>query len=144
MKIYLGADHNGFSMKEYLQDYLESHDYQVRDLGNVKWQKNDDYPDWAKKVVQQIKKDKKSLGILMCGSGQGMCMVANKYKNVRAGIAWSSATARRMKHDDDTNILCLPAWILTNKQSAHVVKAWLNTDFSNLSRHKRRIKKINP
>lgn len=143
MTIYLGADHNGFKLKEYLQDYLESHDYQVRDLGNVKFQKNDDYPDWGKKVAKAVQKDKNSLGILICGSGQGMCIVANKYKNIRAGIAWSSATARRMRHDDDSNILCLPAWTLTNKQGIHIVKAWLATNFSNLSRHKRRIEKIN-
>ncbi|MFA6307327.1 MAG: RpiB/LacA/LacB family sugar-phosphate isomerase [Patescibacteria group bacterium] len=144
MTIYLGADHNGFGMKEYLQDYLESHDYQVRDLGNVKFQANDDYPDWAKKVTKQVQKDQNSLGILICGSGQGMCMVANKYKNIRAGIGWSGAAARRMKHDDNANILCLPAWSLNNKQSIHIVKAWLSTDFSKLTRHKRRIKKINP
>lgn len=144
VKIYLGADHNGFRLKEFLQDYLESRDYEVRDLGNVKFQKTDDYPDWAKPVAKQIQKDNNSLGVLICGSGQGMCMVANKYKNIRAGLGYSTAAARRMRNDDDANILCLSAWQLTNDQALRIVRAWLNTDFSKSARYQRRIKKINP
>jgi len=142
MTIYLGADHNGFKLKEYLQDYLEAKGYAVRDLGNVKFQKTDDYPDYAKAVAQKVGKDKDSFGILACGSGQGMCMAANRYKGVRAILGWSSAAARRARHDDDANILCLPAWRLNNEQSLRVVRAWLATDFANLARYKRRIKKI--
>lgn len=143
MTIYLGADHNGFKLKEFLQDYLEASEYQVRDLGNTKFQKTDDYPDWGKKVAKQVQKEKDALGILICGSGQGMCMVANRFKGIRAGLGWSTAAARRMKHDDDTNILCLSAWQLTNDKALRIVRAWLHTDFGNLARYKRRIKKIN-
>jgi ribose 5-phosphate isomerase B len=142
MTIYLGADHNGFKLKEYLQDYLEAKGYTVRDLGNVKFQKTDDYPDYGKIVAQKVSQDKGSLGILMCGSGQGMCMVANRQKGARAALGWSSAAARRARHDDDTNILCLPAWRLTNEQGLRVVRAWLATDFAKLARYKRRIKKL--
>lgn len=140
--IYLGADHNGFKLKETLQDYLEAKGYQVRDLGNVKFQATDDYPDYAKKVAQKVSRTKDALGILVCGSGQGMCMAANRHKKVRAALGWSSAAARRARHDDDANVLCLPAWRLTNEQALRVVRAWLATDFGNLARYKRRIKKL--
>lgn len=141
--LYLGADHNGFKLKEHLKEFLEDRHIDYLDLGNDKFKKTDDYPDFAKKVAKKVAADKKSYGILICGSGQGMCIVANKYKNVRAILGWSTAAARRARHDDDANILCLPAWRLTNEQSLRVLKAFLSTDFANLTRYKRRIKKIN-
>jgi len=141
--LYLGADHNGFKLKEYLKEFLEDRHIAYLDLGNTKFKQTDDYPDFAKKVAKKVAKDKKSYGILICGSGQGMSMTANKYKNIRAMLGWSSAAARRARHDDDANILCLPAWRLTNEQALRVLKAFLSTDFANLTRYKRRIKKIN-
>ena len=140
--LYLGADHNGFYLKEYLKKYLDERGIIYVDLGNKKFQKTDDYPDWAKLVAKKVQKNKNDLGILMCGSGQGMCITANRYKNVRAAFGWSAAAARRVRHDDDANILCLPAWGLTNEQGKHIVSAWLNTAFAGLTRYKRRIKKI--
>ncbi|MBT4516285.1 MAG: RpiB/LacA/LacB family sugar-phosphate isomerase [Candidatus Komeilibacteria bacterium] len=141
--IYLGADHNGFKTKEYLKKYFDNKNIDYIDLGNTKFQKTDDYPDFAKAVAKKVQKSKKATGILLCGSGQGMCIVANKFKNIRAILGWSSAAARRARHDDDANILCLPAWRLTNEKTLQVVRAWLATDFGNLTRYKRRIKKIN-
>jgi len=142
--LYLGADHNGFKLKEHLKKYLDDKDIKYTDLGNKKFAKTDDYPDFAKLVAKNVQKKKDSQGILICGSGQGMSIVANKYKNIRAILGWSSAAVRRARHDDDANILCLPAWRLTNEQSIRVLKAWLSTDFAGLLRYKRRIKKINP
>jgi ribose 5-phosphate isomerase B len=143
MTIYLGADHNGFKLKEELKEYLDNKNIAYQDLGNVKFNRYDDYPVYAKKVAQKIAKNKTAMGILMCGSGQGMCMAANKIKNVRAALGWSVAAAKRARHDDDSNIICIPAWRLNNDQAMRVIKAWLNTPFSKLARHKRRIKKIN-
>ena len=140
--IYLGADHDGFYLKEYLKEYLNNQGYEVRDLGNTKFQPKDDYPDYAKKVAQKIAKEKNALGILLCDSGQGMCMVANRFKDVRAALGWSVAATKRAKHDDNNNILCLPAWPLTQEKARRITNAFLNTPFSNLPRHKRRIKKI--
>ena len=141
--IYLGSDHNGFKSKELVKDYLIQKNYQVKDLGNKKFQKTDDYPDYGKKVAKKVATEKNTLGILFCGSGQGMCIVANKYKGVRAALGWSQAAAKKSKHDDDSNVLCIPAWRLTNDQTLRITNNWLRTPFSNLTRHKRRINKIN-
>ncbi|MBU1202737.1 RpiB/LacA/LacB family sugar-phosphate isomerase [Patescibacteria group bacterium] len=141
--IYIAADHNGFKSKEYLKEYFDKKNITYTDLGNKKFQASDDYPGFAKAVAKKIQKDKNATGILLCGSGQGMCMTANKFKNIRAALGWSSAAARRARHDDDANIICLPAWRLNNEKSLQVVRAWLATDFGNLTRYKRRIKKIN-
>jgi len=141
--IYIGADHNGFTTKEYLKKYFDDKDIKYTDLGNKKFQKTDDYPDYAKKVAQKVSSNKNALGILICGSGQGMCMAANRHKKVRAALGWSSAAARRAKHDDDANILCLPAWRINKAQAIRIVRAWLGTEFAGLARYKRRIKKLN-
>lgn len=142
MTIFLGADHNGFKLKEYVQDYLEGQGHQARDLGNVKLQLTDDYPDYAKKVAKKVQTDKKSLGILFCGSGQGMCMTANKFPGIRAALAWTTGAAKKSRYDDDSNILCLPAWRVGQDQALRIINGWLGTPFSKLVRHKRRIKKI--
>ncbi|PLX24589.1 hypothetical protein C0580_04800 [Candidatus Parcubacteria bacterium] len=142
MKIYLGADHNGFKLKEYVQDYLEGKGYKVEDLGNVKLQLKDDYPDYAKAVAKKVQKSKNALGILFCGSGQGMCMTANKFKGIRAALAWSVGAAKKSRYDDDSNIICLPAWRITQDQTRRIINGWLTTEFGNKARYKRRIKKI--
>ena len=143
MNIYLGADHAGFKLKEHLKEHLAKKGYQVTDLGNTKFMPRDDYPVFAKKVAKQVAKEKNARGILLCGSGQGTCMVANKFKGVRAALGWSVAAAKRSRHDNDSNIICVPAWKMPINQATRLVMAWLNTDFSKLARHKRRIKKIN-
>ncbi len=144
MIIYLGADHAGFKLKEYIKEWLVKKDYKVKDLGNLKYQQKDDYPDYAKKVAKKVQADKKALGILFCGSGQGMCMTANKYKNIRAALGWTTGAAKKSRHDDDSNILCLPAWRVERDHARRIIAGWISTPFSKLPRHKRRIKKINP
>jgi len=142
MTIYLGADHNGFAIKEYIQDYLEASGYKVEDLGNVKLNPSDDYPDYAKAVAKKIQKNKDALGILFCGSGQGMGMTANKFKGVRAALAWSAGVAKKSRHDDNSNIICLPAWSVNREQARRIIIGWLTTEFSKSSRYQRRIKKM--
>lgn len=141
-KIYLGADHAGFKLKEAIEVYLEENNFVHQDMGNAKFVPEDDFVDFGKKVAQKVSTEKDSLGILICGSGQGMCMVANRFKKVRAAIGFSVASAKRAKHDDDNNILCLPARSLTQEHAIRIVRAWLNTDFSGFTRYKRRIKKL--
>lgn len=143
VKIFIGTDHNGFKLKEHILKHLLKKGYEVVDLGNKKLVPTDDYPDYAKKVSKKVLADKKSLGILLCGTGQGVCMVANKYKGIRASLAWSVGIAKKARHDDDANILCLPAWKITDEQAIRIVNGWLNTPFSKIPRHKRRVKKIN-
>ena len=139
-KIYLGADHAGFKLKEEIKKYLTKQNIVWEDLGNKKQQGNDDYPDFAKKVARKI--DKNSLGILICGSGQGMVITANKFKNVRAVLGYSIEAAVISRQDNDSNILCLASWLVPKKRSLNTINAWFKTPFSNLPRHKRRIKKI--
>ena len=142
MKIYIGADHNGFKLKEKLKKSLTSRGHEVKALGNKKYQATDDYPDYARKVAKYIAEDKNAFGIVICGSGQGMCMVANRYKGVRAALGWSLSVAKKSREDDDSNIICLPAWYISQAQATRIVHAWITTPFSKLSRHKRRVKKI--
>ena len=113
MKIYIGADHNGFKLKEKLKKTLTKDGYKIKDLGNTKYQPTDDYPDYARKVSKWVAEDKQGMGIVICGSGQGMCMVANKYKGIRAALGWSLSVAKKSRQDDDSNIICLPACHLT-------------------------------
>lgn len=141
-KIYLGADHAGWQTKEYLKNYLEAKKFKIVDLGNKKFDPRDDYPDFAKAVAKKVAKNDGALGILICGSGQGMCMTANKFKGVRAALGWSVAAVKRSRHDNDSNILCLSGWQHTHQENARLVNSWLATPFSQITRYQRRIKKI--
>jgi len=142
MKIYLGADHAGFKLKEAIEDYLEEQSIVHQDMGNKQFVATDDFVDFGKKVAQKVSKEKDSLGILICGSGQGMCMIANRFKKVRAAIGYSVAATKQAKHDDDNNVLCLPGRALSQEQAKRIIRAWLNTKFSGFVRYKRRIKKL--
>jgi len=136
MKIYIGADHNGYKLKEELKKYFD-----LIDLGNSKLEKKDNYPDYAKKVSTKVKKEN-SKGILICGTGQGMCIAANKVKNIRACLGYSTKTTKLSREDNNCNILCLSGNELKKKEAIKIVETFLNTNFSNLKKHKDRIKKI--
>lgn len=143
--IYLGADHRGFELKEKLKIFLEEEGYEFEDLGNTIYDPNDDYPDFAaavaRKVVENLKENK---GILFCGSGVGMDIVANKFKGVRAALVWSDDKefVKRTRETDDTNVLSLPADYLTQTQVERIVKLWLKTPGPSEERHIRRVRKI--
>src|SRR6056297_2291991 len=105
MVIYLAADHKGFQLKEYIRKLVSSMGYQVVDLGSQSYQEGDDYPDYAKKVAEKVSLGyENSRGILICGSGVGMDVVANKYKNVRSGLIATSDQAYDARNDDDINV----------------------------------------
>lgn len=141
MKIYLGADHNGFEMKRQLQAYLQQHHYEVSDEGDLKLDPQDDYPQFAAKVVMAMRgsSDPEPRGVLICGSGQGICIAANRFKGIRASVCHTPDEARSGRNDDDTNVLCLPARLLTARQAEDVLYAWLTTGFAGAPRFKRRI-----
>lgn len=143
MKIYLGADHAGFYAKEALKKYFTKHNIPFIDLGNKKYEATDDYPDFGKKVAKAVKENINNRGILFCSSGQGMCMVANKFLGIRAALGYSVKTTKKSREHNNSNILCLSALDLSQEQSIKIVSVWLRTPFSKLIRHKRRIKKIN-
>ena len=138
--VYIGADHAGFALKESLKKAL-SKQFEVKDLGAHKLQKDDDYPDIAAKVARTVVK-RKTKGILLCGSAEGICIAANKIKGVRAVAVWTIENARLSREHNNANILCLSGWQLAPKMAAKIARTWLNTPFSSEARHKRRITKI--
>src|SRR5688572_27603179 len=111
MKIFIGSDHNGFHMREALVEHLRKSGYEVEDEGDKKLDPEDDYPLFAAKVVVHVltSSDQEPRGILICGSGQGMCMAANRYKGIRAALGYDLESVRSARNDDDANVLCLPA-----------------------------------
>jgi ribose 5-phosphate isomerase B len=142
-KIYLGADHAGFKEKEMLKSYLLKTKHVCLDVSR-KYKHNDDYPDIAKDLAKKLKKekDKKSVGILICGSGIGMAIAANKVKGIRAAQIYDKFTASTSKEHNDVNVACLRARQFSFRKLRKLADLWLDTEFSNESRHKRRIKKI--
>lgn len=140
--IYLGADHRGFELKEKLKPFLRDLGFDYQDLGASIYNKEDDYPDFAKLVGEKVAADLGSKGILICGSGIGIAIAANKIKGVRAGTALKSEQAAAAVNDEDLNILALSADFLNEDEAKKIVKTFLETKFSGEERHKRRIEKI--
>lgn len=139
-RVYIGADHNGFELKEGIKEFLRKRKFEVIDEGNIVFDQNDDYPLFAIKVGRSVA-DNKSKGILICGTAQGMCIAANKIKGVRAAIAYNVKEAKIIREHNDANIICLPAWRPIS-YIYKIIDVFLNTKFSNVVRHKRRVDQI--
>jgi ribose 5-phosphate isomerase B len=139
--IYIGADHRGFRLKEEVKKWLESQQYEYRDLGAVKYEKDDDYPDISIKLAETMITDN-GKGILICGSGAGACIAANKVRGVRAGLCTSEKQTKAARNDDDINILCISADAVSVEDNIKIVSVFLATMFSSEERHIRRINKI--
>src|SRR4030088_213544 len=105
MKVYLGADHGGYKLKEEIKNWLKEWKFSFEDLGATKFDPEDDYPDFAWPVAVKVGSEDGVLGILVCRSGQGECIVANKAKGARAALAWNEKEAEASRNDDDANIL---------------------------------------
>jgi ribose 5-phosphate isomerase B len=141
--IYIGADHGGYKLKEFLKQYLNKQKIAFVDLGAKTLKPGDDYPDFAKLVAAKVKLNPKiNSGILICRSGQGVCIVANKFKGVRAALVWNTKEAKMSRTDDMTNVLCLPADYVSKSVAENIVGVWLATNYSKDKRHIRRIQKI--
>jgi len=141
MKIFIGADHNGFFLKEDLYKYLVDLGHEVVDLGDERLDPDDDFTVFASRVINAMKSssDMDPKGILICGSGQGMMIAANRHKGIRAGLGWGVEAAKSTRNDEDSNVLALPSEILDNPQKwQSVVDTWLKTPFSGAERYKRR------
>ena len=146
MKIYLGSDHGGFKLKESIKKYLKKSGYTVVDKGNTKLAPKDDYPDYGYKAAKAVSKTKNSRGILFCGSAEGICIVANKVKGIRAVAVWDLTNARLSREHNDANVLCLGAKVVEANAALKMVKIWLETEFEGaqegFERHKRRVNKF--
>ena len=142
MHIYIGADHRGFELKEALKKFLIDSGYQVVDLGAAHYDKDDDYPDFAKLVAQKISDNPEDRGILICRSGAGVDIVANKFKGARSALVTDVKQAELVRYDDDTNVLSLASELTNEEQAKKIADVWLKTPFSGLEKDKRRIEKI--
>jgi ribose 5-phosphate isomerase B len=143
MLIYVGADHRGFNLKERIKKVLQEQGYEVFDFGNTNYDEGDDYPDFAAAVGKRVGLEfDKARGILICASGVGVDIVANKFPNVRSALAISSDQIYDARHDDDVNVLSLAADFITEEDALKIVKVFLETPFAGEERFKRRLQKI--
>lgn len=145
MNIYIASDHGGFNLKKQLVYVLVANlDFTgivVNDLGPDTLDEDDDYPDYAFKVAEKVAEDAGSVGILICRSGNGMCIAANKVKGVYAALAFSSQHAKKAREDDNANVICLDA-DYEGEDPIEIVKAFIKSEFSSEERHHRRFQKI--
>jgi ribose 5-phosphate isomerase B len=143
--IYLGADHRGFELKERIKLFLDQEGYEFEDLGNTIQDPDDDYPDFGAAVARRVAENPdEDRGILFCGSGVGMDIVANKFKGVRSALVWSDdeSLVRRSREHDGVNVLSLPADFLTEEQAQRIIGLWLKTSGPAEERHQRRLTKV--
>lgn len=138
--LYLTADHGGFEEKQKIAEYLKAEKQEYIDLGATESDANDDYPDYAQKMAQQLKEG--DLGIALCASGQGICIALNKFNGIRAAQAWSVESAQRARNDDNANVLCLAGMVDNMDNEREIVKAFIHTKFSSEERFTRRLQKI--
>jgi ribose 5-phosphate isomerase B len=142
MKIGLASDHGGFELKETLKKFLTEKKYEIIDYGSTVYDPKDDYPDFSEKISKAIIKSEIERGILICGSGVGACIAANKFKGVRAAICHDTYSAHQGVEHDDMNILCLGARIVGYELAKDLVVAFLGAKFLNLERLERRLNKV--
>lgn len=140
--IFIGSDHAGFELKEKIKRHFDKRKINYEDLGAHILDESDDYPDYAFKVAEAVSENKNSKGILICGSGVGMAIAANKVRGVRAVEAFDSRTAKMSREHNDSNVLALSGWNTTFEKMKKIIDVWVKTKFSKQGRHERRIKKI--
>jgi len=143
MIIYIGADHLGFYLKEVIKQSLKGDNYEVVDMGNSQSDDSDDYPDFAAAVAEKVAGTGGEVrGIVICGSGIGVDVTANKFVGVRSALAISADQIRAGRHDDDVNVLSLAAGFTDEKSVLEIVRVFLGTPFQKEERYVRRLEKI--
>ena len=142
LRVALGADHGGFSLKAELLPWLQDQGYEVLDLGAHTLDPADDYPDFAIAVAQAVASGEAQRGIVVCGSGVGACIVANKMTGIRACLCHDTYSAHQGVEHDDMNVLCLGARVIGVELARELVSAFLKARFSGEERHRRRLQKV--
>lgn len=144
MKIYLGADHGGFDLKNQLLEHLTHAGNEVVDVGANSLDDDDDYPKYAYSLTTKLiaEDEGKALGVLICRSGQGMAIAANRVRGVRAALAWDKDSAEHARSDDDANVLVLPADFVSTEEAFGMVDAWLAAEFKSDPKYHRRLDEI--
>jgi ribose 5-phosphate isomerase B len=142
LKIAISSDHGGFELKNYLVSWLQEQKYEVIDLGNKVFDKNDDYPDFARILAETVSAGEAEKGITICGSGVGACITANKVKGARASVCHDTYSAHQGVEHDKMNVLCIGARIIGVELVKEIVSAFLNARFINEERFVRRFDKV--
>ncbi|HEV2447061.1 MAG TPA: ribose 5-phosphate isomerase B [Candidatus Sulfopaludibacter sp.] len=142
MKLAVATDHGGFPLKDRVVAELRKMGHEVVDLGGFTSEPGDDYPDYSKAVAQAILAGKAERAVLICGSGAGACVAANKFKGVRAATCHDSFSARQCVEDDDVNVLCLGARVVGPELAMDLVRDYVSAKFSGAERHRRRLAKV--
>lgn len=140
MKIAIACDHAGYDMKETIKNWLSELKYTIEDLGAYSHE-SVDYPDFAHKLATEVESGAADLGLLLCGSGNGVCITANKHKGIRAALAWTVEIAALARQHNNANVLCIPARFVSEDMAKNIVFGFLNAQFEG-GRHERRVEKI--
>jgi len=142
MKIAIGSDHAGYALKKIVYSWLDQHGYEVDDMGP--WSEESvDYPDFARKVAEAVSRGDADQGVLLCGSGIGVSIVANKVKGIRAALAFNPEIASLARQHNNANVLCFPARYSDSGTIEQSLENWFNAEFEG-GRHERRVLKIEP
>ena len=144
MHIYLGADHRGYQLKDELMNWLQAHQISFTNFGATTYDAEDDFNDYAKKVATALlnNPDPNDFGILLCGSGQGMCMQANRFKGIRAAICLTPAEAIETRSHNNSNVLCLPADVISGNDVYDIINAFIDTQPLQDEKYQRRCRKL--
>lgn len=146
MKLYLGSDHGGFHLKEGVFAYLSKRGVDVEDVGDKELDAHDDFPEFAAIACTRVIGDEHddARAILVCTGGQGMAMAANRFRGIRAAVVWDSYEAKMTRHDNDSNVLCLPARVLEDNADEwkKIIDTWLDTPFAAAERYRRRNRQL--
>ncbi len=140
MKVAIGGDHAGFEYKKQLVEFLKKEGYEVKDFGPDS-DASVDYPDHVHPLAEAVEKGEQELGILLCGSANGVAITANKHQGIRAGIAWEDELAALTRQHNNANVICIPARFIDYNKAQSIVKTFLTTEFEG-GRHGRRVDKI--
>src|SRR6266850_6551814 len=142
MRITIGADHGGYPLNERVIRELDAAGHEILDFGTHVGSRPDDYPDYALKVGQAIQNNQADIGILICGSGVGAAVAANKLDGVRAALCGDTYSAHQSREHDDCNVLCLGARVTGEELALEIVRAFVAARFTDEERHRRRLEKI--
>jgi ribose 5-phosphate isomerase B len=140
LRLGIGSDHAGFELKESMLAMLKEKGFNVKNFGTYT-SDSVDYPDFVHPLATEVQENKLDFGIVICGSGQGVCMTANKYPGVRAALSWNNEIATLTRQHNDANVICLPARFVSNELAQEMTLTFLDTPFEG-GRHQRRVEKI--
>lgn len=144
MKIFLASDHAGFHLKEKIMAHLSKAKHDVEDVGDKVLDPADDFPQFAYAATTKLlgSEDKDPRAIMICGSGQGMCIAANRIRGIRAALCWDESVAHETRTDNDSNVLCIPSRFISEEKAFAIIDTWLSAPFSKAERHVRRNREI--